>query len=42
MTIDEKVRYGLIAISGASVLLATIGVHLGPLDARIANGAGDL
>jgi hypothetical protein len=38
MTLDEKVRYGMVALGGASVVLATLGVHLGPLD--IAGGIG--
>jgi hypothetical protein len=32
MTLDEKVRYGMVALSGASVVLATLGVHLNPLE----------
>ena len=32
MTLDEKVRYGMLALGGASVVLATLGVHIGPLD----------
>ncbi len=32
MTLDEKVRYGMVALSGASVVLATLGVHVNPLD----------
>jgi hypothetical protein len=31
MTLDEKVRYGMIALGGASVVLATLGVHISPL-----------
>lgn len=31
MTIDEKVRFGMMAITGASVVLATMGVHISPL-----------
>ena len=32
MTLDEKVRYGMVALSGASIVLATLGVHLNPLE----------
>jgi len=31
MTLDEKVRYGMVALSGAGVVLATLGVHITPL-----------
>lgn len=33
MTIDDKVRYGMMALAGASAVLATVGLHLSPLDA---------
>jgi hypothetical protein len=43
MTAEEKIRYGLMALGGASLILATLGVHIGPIEARnIINGAGDL
>ena len=38
MTLDEKVRYGMIALTGASVVLAGLGVHVNPL--TIAGGYG--
>jgi len=38
MTADEKIRYGMVALTGASVVFAALGVHLGPLD--IAGGMG--
>jgi hypothetical protein len=38
MTLDEKVRYGMVALGGASIVLATLGVHISPLD--IAGGVG--
>jgi hypothetical protein len=41
MTIDEKVRYGMMALGGASLILAAMGVHLTPLD-RVVGGAGEL
>lgn len=39
MTLDEKIRYGMMALAGASVVLATLGVHVNPLG--IAGGYGD-
>ena len=38
MTLDEKIRYGMVALGGASVVLATLGVHFNPLD--ICGGMG--
>jgi hypothetical protein len=38
MTPDEKVRYGLIALGAASLVFATLGLHISPLDAM--SGAG--
>lgn len=32
MTLEDKVRYGMVALAGASALLATVGIHLSPLD----------
>ena len=40
MTIDEKVRYGMMALGGASLILAAMGVHITPLGQIY--GAGDL
>jgi hypothetical protein len=31
MTLDEKVRYGMIALGGTSIVLTTLGVHINPL-----------
>ena len=31
MTLDDKIRYGMIALAGASVVFASFGLHLGPL-----------
>ena len=40
MTIDEKIRYGMVALTGAGVVLATFGIHVNPL--AVAGGiAGD-
>ena len=38
MTLDEKVRYGMIALTGASVVLAGLGIHVNPL--AVAGGMG--
>jgi hypothetical protein len=38
MTIDEKVRYGMMALGAASLVFATLGLHVSPLDAM--SGAG--
>jgi len=32
MTLDEKIRYGMLALGGASVVFATLGLPAGPLD----------
>jgi len=40
MTTDQKVRLGLMAVTGASVVLAGLGIHMSPLSADIAGGAG--
>jgi len=38
MTLDEKIRFGMVALAGASVVFATLGVHINPLD--ICGGMG--
>jgi len=38
MTIDDKIRYGMIALAGASLVLAALGVHVDPL--KIGGGYG--
>lgn len=40
MTLDEKIRLGMVAVSGASLVLVTLGVHLGPL-AVVGGSVGD-
>ena len=40
MTLDEKVRYGMMALGGASIVFATLGVHISPL-AFVTGGYGD-
>ena len=32
MTLDEKIRLGMVALTGASLVFASLGLHLGPLD----------
>jgi hypothetical protein len=32
MTLEDKVRYGLMALSGASIVFVTLGVHFSPLE----------
>jgi hypothetical protein len=31
MTLDEKIRYGMVALGGAGLVFATLGVHVNPL-----------
>ena len=39
MTVDEKVRCGMIAFASASVVATALGLHVSPL-AELAGGAG--
>jgi hypothetical protein len=39
MTLEEKIRYGSIALAGAAAVGTAFGIHLSPL-AEIAGGAG--
>ncbi len=39
MTLDQKIRYGSMALAGAAAVAAAFGIHLSPL-ADIAGGAG--
>jgi hypothetical protein len=32
MTLEDKVKYGMMALSGASIVFATLGVHVSPLE----------
>jgi hypothetical protein len=32
MTLDDKIRLGMVALAGASVIFATLGAHVGPLE----------
>jgi hypothetical protein len=38
MTLDEKIRLGMLALSGASLVFATLGLHISPLE--IVRGSG--
>ncbi|MGA2199720.1 MAG: hypothetical protein ABSG45_07250 [Nitrososphaerales archaeon] len=40
MTLDEKVRYGMMALGGASLVFTALGLHLSPLETLA--GAGTL
>ena len=40
MTQDEKIRYGMLALAGATFVFATLGLKVGPLD--ICGGLGAL
>jgi len=40
MTIDDKVRYGMMALGGASLVLTAMGLHISPLE--YAGGFGTL
>jgi hypothetical protein len=32
MTLDEKIRYGMMALTGASLVFASLGLKVGPLE----------
>jgi hypothetical protein len=32
MTLDEKIRYGMVALTGASIVFASLGLKAGPLE----------
>jgi|GEM_PF-2184871 hypothetical protein len=38
MTIDDKVRYGMMALGGASLVFAAMGLHIGPLETLAGSG----
>ena len=42
MTTDEKVRYGMLALGGASFVLAAMGLHIGPLANNVVGGSCEL
>ena len=31
MTLEDKVKFGMMALSGASIVFTTLGVHVSPL-----------
>ena len=40
MTTDDKIRYGMMALTGSSVVLAAFGVHINPLGYMGGFGSG--
>lgn len=40
MTLDEKIQLGVLALTGAGIVFATFGLHVGPLDIAGGSGAG--
>jgi len=40
MSTDDKIRYGLMALTGASVVLTTMGAHFGPLTGPVSGWGG--
>ena len=32
MSLDEKVKYGMMALSGAALIFSVMGVHISPLE----------
>lgn len=32
MTLDEKIRYGMMALTGVSLVFASLGIKVGPLE----------
>ncbi|MDA4128088.1 MAG: hypothetical protein OK422_01275 [Thaumarchaeota archaeon] len=38
MTLDERIRIGMVALTGAGLVFASLGLHIGPLE--IIGGAG--
>lgn len=38
MTVEEKVRYGMMAVGATSLVFATLGLHVSPFDPM--SGAG--
>ena len=38
MNMDEKIRFGMFALSGASLVFTALGLHIGPLE--ISGGLG--
>jgi hypothetical protein len=40
MSTDDKIRYGMMALGGASVVAAAFGIHISPLQAVGGFGTG--
>jgi hypothetical protein len=40
MTLDQKIQYGMMAVTGASLVFAALGVHVSPLGVAGGNGSG--
>jgi len=40
MTLDEKIRIGMVALTGSSIVLVALGVHVNPLSAISGAGPG--
>jgi hypothetical protein len=40
MSTDDKIRYGMVALTGASMVLMAMSVHLGPLNTNQVGGFG--
>jgi hypothetical protein len=40
MTLDDKIRIGMVALTGGSIALAALGVHVNPLSAVSGAGPG--
>jgi hypothetical protein len=38
MTLDQKIQYGMMALSGASLVFATLGVHFSPIALKTSYG----
>ena len=40
MTLDDKIRFGMVALTGASIVFASLGFHAGPLEIIGGNAVG--
>jgi len=40
MTLDEKIRFGMIALGASSIVFAALGVHFNPLEIVGGSGSG--
>jgi hypothetical protein len=39
VSLDEKIRYGMMSAAGASLIFSTLGLHMSPLDAMSGVGS---